>query len=438
MLLSVAAGFAVLLARVLWVGFFDPTEPVQQQDTVVTSPERIAPLTSLQTQSISDYISSNIDFRLDPDPKTAIVRVKKGQTLASVLLKAGTDRVDAHNAITALRRLFNPRDLQPGTQIIIYQNSSKDPKIGLERIEIPVSAGQTIIVELNADQNFIARKNDRILKTEDINIRGKISSSLYVDATKAGLPAEVMVEVIRLFSWDVDFQRDIHPGDEFNILATKSLLPDGSVVGWGDVKFASLSLQGKLTNLYRFETLKNGVEYFDEYGVSAQKALMKTPIDGARLSSGFGRRKHPILKYTKMHRGIDFAAPTGTPIYAAGNGRVVLAGRNGAYGKYIKIRHNNRYSTAYAHLSRFRRGVRKGKRVRQGQVIGYVGSTGRSTGPHLHYEILVEGRQVNPLRLKLPSGRKLSGTELTQFFKVRDKIKDSISLNMPTQKKPSP
>ncbi len=438
MLLSAAAGFAALLASVLLFVFFDPTEPVQQQDTVVTPPERIPPLTSLQTQSISDYISSNIDFRLDPDPKTTTVRVKKGQTLASVLLKAGTDRVDAHNAITALRRLFNPRDLQPGTQIIIYQNSSKDPKIGLERIEIPVSAGQTIIVELNAEQNFIARKNDRILQTEDINIRGKIRSSLYVDATKAGLPAEVMVEIIRLFSWDVDFQRDIHPGDEFNILVTKSLLPDGSVVGWGDVKFASLSLQGKLTNLYRFETLKNGVEYFDEYGVSAQKALMKTPIDGARLSSGFGRRKHPILKYTKMHRGIDFAAPTGTPIYAAGNGRVVLAGRNGAYGKYIKIRHNNRYSTAYAHLSRFRRGVRKGKRVRQGQVIGYVGSTGRSTGPHLHYEILVEGRQVNPLRLKLPSGRKLSGTELTQFFKVRDTIKDAISLNMPTPKKPSP
>jgi murein DD-endopeptidase MepM/ murein hydrolase activator NlpD len=438
LLLSVAAGFAALLASVLWFIFSDHTEPVQQRDTVVTPPKRIPPLTSLQAQSISDYISSNIDFRLDPDPRTTTVRVKKGQTLASVLLKAGTDRVDAHNAITALRRLFNPRDLQPGTQIIIYQNSSKDPKIGLERIEIPVSAGQTIIVELNADQNFIARKNDRILKTEDTNIRGKIRSSLYVDATKAGLPAEVMVEVIRLFSWDVDFQRDIHPGDEFNILATKSLLPDGSVVGWGDVKFASLSLQGKLTNLYRFETLKNGVEYFDEYGVSAQKALMKTPIDGARLSSGFGRRRHPILKYTKMHRGIDFAAPTGTPIYAAGNGRVVLAGRNGAYGKYIKIRHNNRYSTAYAHLSRFRKGVRKGKRVRQGQVIGYVGSTGRSTGPHLHYEILVEGRQVNPLRLKLPSGRKLSGTELTQFFKVRDTIKDAISLTMPTPKKTSP
>jgi murein DD-endopeptidase MepM/ murein hydrolase activator NlpD len=437
-LLSAAAGFAALLASVLLFVFSDHKEPVHQQDTVVTPPERIPPLTSLQTQSISDYISSKIDFRPDPDPKTTTVRVKKGQTLASVLLKAGTDRVDAHNAITALRRLFNPRDLQPGTQIIIYQNSSKDPKIGLERIEIPVSAVQTIIVELNAEQNFIARKNDRTLQTEDINIRGKIRSSLYVDATKAGLPAEVMVEIIRLFSWDVDFQRDIHPGDEFNILGTKSLLPDGSVVGWGDVKFASLSLQGKLTNLYRFETLKNGVEYFDEYGVSAQKALMKTPIDGARLSSGFGRRKHPILKYTKMHRGIDFAAPTGTPIYAAGNGRVVLAGRNGAYGKYIKIRHNNRYSTAYAHLSRFRKGVRKGKRVRQGQVIGYVGSTGRSTGPHLHYEILVEGRQVNPLRLKLPSGRKLSGTELTQFFKVRDTIKDAISLTMPTPKKTSP
>ncbi|MCH7814405.1 MAG: M23 family metallopeptidase, partial [Planctomycetes bacterium] len=159
--------------------------------------------------------------------------------------------------------------------------------------------------------------------------------------------------------------------------------------------------------------------YFDAKGRSARKALMRTPIDGARLSSVFGRRRHPILGYNKLHRGVDFAAPRGTPIYAAGNGVIVRAGRNGAYGKYVRIRHNARYATAYAHMSGFARGTRKGKRVTQGQVIGYVGTTGRSTGPHLHYEILAGGVRTNPMKLRMPSGRKLKGAELARFQQTR-------------------
>ena len=183
-------------------------------------------------------------------------------------------------------------------------------------------------------------------------------------------------------------------------------------------------LSGKEFRLYRHETSDGEVDYFDAKGRSSRKALIMTPIDGARISSGFGRRKHPILGYTKMHRGTDFAAPSGTPVYAAGNGVVEKAGRNGGYGQYIRIRHNGTYKTAYAHLSGYARGITSGARVKQGEVIGYVGTTGRSTGPHLHYEVLLENKQINPKKLNLPSGRTLTGKELARFNAARGALEN--------------
>ncbi|MGY9016440.1 MAG: peptidoglycan DD-metalloendopeptidase family protein, partial [Rhodospirillales bacterium] len=239
---------------------------------------------------------------------------------------------------------------------------------------------------------------------------------------KAGLSASVLVDLIRVYSWDVDFQRGIHPGDGFEVMFEQLYEADSGTKVNGDIVYAALTLQGVRHPIYRHKAVKNGAEYFDEQGKSAKKALMRTPINGARLSSGFGRRKHPILGYTRMHRGLDFAAPRGTPIYAAGNGILEVAGRKGAYGNYIRIRHNGTYKTAYGHMKSLARGMRKGKRVRQGQVIGYVGTTGRSTGPHLHYEILQGGRQVNPRRLKMPSGRQLKSSELLRFKLIRKSI----------------
>jgi murein DD-endopeptidase MepM/ murein hydrolase activator NlpD len=194
------------------------------------------------------------------------------------------------------------------------------------------------------------------------------------------------------------------------------------------VLFASLTLSGKKKAIYRFKGDDGHTEYFDEEGRSAQKALMRTPIDGARLSSGFGQRRHPILGYNKMHRGVDFAAPSGTPIYAAGNGTIVYAGRKGGYGNYIRIRHNGNYDTAYAHMTGFARGMRVGRRVNQGQVIGYVGTTGRSTGPHLHYEVLRQGQQVNPMRIRMPSGRTLAGAEMKRFQGLRAALDQRYAL----------
>lgn len=195
---------------------------------------------------------------------------------------------------------------------------------------------------------------------------------------------------------------------------------NGDVVHQGNIHYAKLTLRDKGVPLYRYTTTKGNLDYFNAKGESVRKTLMRTPIDGARLSSRFGKRKHPILGYTRMHSGVDFAAPRGTPIYAAGNGTVVQSGRNGGYGNYVRIRHNGTYQTAYAHLSKFARGARRGARVRQGQVIGYVGTTGRSTGPHLHYEVLRNGRQINPRSVRIPSGEKLKGAELKKFLAMRD------------------
>ena len=238
-------------------------------------------------------------------------------------------------------------------------------------------------------------------------------------AQDAGLPIPLIMELIRVYSWDVDFQREIQRGDQFEVLYDRYV--DGeaprsaNAVKVGNILYASLTLSGKELRLFRHRMADGRVDYFDPKGASVRKALLRTPIDGARLSSRYGKRRHPVLGYTKMHRGVDFAAPRGTPIMAAGNGVVEVAGRNGAYGKYVRIRHNGRYKTAYGHLTRYGRGVRKGKRVTQGQIIGYVGSTGRSTGPHLHYEVLAGKHRVNPLSIKLPTGTKLKGKQLVAF-----------------------
>ncbi|MDE0781369.1 MAG: M23 family metallopeptidase, partial [Alphaproteobacteria bacterium] len=256
--------------------------------------------------------------------------------------------------------------------------------------------------------------------------------SLFVNARNAGVPISVLVELVRIFSFDVDFQRDIWRDDKFEVMFERQRNKDGDVVNNGKILYAKLALRGTELPLYSFNNSEGNIDYFNEKGEGVRKALMKTPIDGARLSSRFGKRKHPILGYTRKHSGVDFAAPKGTPIYAAGDGSIVTAGTKGGYGKYIKIRHNSTYSTAYAHLNAYGPGIRRGKRVRQGQVIGYVGTTGRSTGPHLHYEVHRGGRQINPLTLKLPSGEKLKGSRLASFLNHRGTLdKEYVALAGP-------
>ena len=362
-------------------------------------------------------------FQLPPPPPEIIKTVKagSGDTFMKLLVKAGVDRSSAHSAIGAMRKTYRPRNLKRGQKIAVkLQPISWGIKTGeFIGYHFDPTVEESIKVSRLENGKFSVRKTKRILDRKDVRISGSIQSSLYVAASKAGLAASTLADLIRLLSWDVDFQRDIQKNDKFDVMVERLNKKNGDFARWGKILYAEIILSGKPIRLYRYKSKRHSIEYFDEKGHSAQKALMKTPINGARLSSGYGRRRHPILGYTRMHRGVDFAAPRGTPIYAAGNGTVIYAGRKGGYGNYIRVRHNGRYTTAYAHLKGFKRGIRKRRRVTQGQVIGYVGSTGRSTGPHLHYEVYVNGRQANPLRLRLPSGRKLKGNELERFAKIR-------------------
>lgn len=362
-----------------------------------------------------------------PAPKlhSRPVSAKSGDTLAGMLNDAGVPRGEAIAAIDALKPLFDPRRIKIGQDLSIdFERNSpigEDPGHFVGFV-LDVDYAREILVARTATGDFSAEEQEKPLVAAAARAEGEIRSNLSLDGSKAGIPTPVLIALIRAFSWDVDFQRDLQPGDRFELMYDVFYDESGTLVHNGEIQYAAMTLSGIRRAIYRFEDKDGFADYFDEKGRSARKALMRTPIDGARLSSRYGNRKHPILGYNRMHRGVDFAAPIGTPIYAAGDGSIDRIGRNGSFGNYIRIRHNSEYSTAYAHLSRYAKGMRKGKRVKQGQVIGYVGNTGRSTGPHLHYEILRGGRQVNPMTVRMPSGRSLKGEELASFQKGREEL----------------
>jgi len=354
------------------------------------------------------------------------VQVSRGDTFIGTLTKAGVDSREAHAILTALSGHFNPRRLQISQAIDLTFVANEQ--------------GQEVLTELSFENGFARRLNARrdeggwIGERVDIPLTlsteragGVIADSLYLSARRQDLSPALIADLIRIFSYDVDFQREIREGDSFEVYFERHTSEDGERARTGDILFARLTLRGKPIAVYRFDPGDGEVDYFHEDGNSVRRALLRTPVDGARLSSGFGSRRHPILGYTRMHRGTDFAAPTGTPIMAAGDGVVERASAYGSYGNYVRIRHNSTYTTVYAHLSRYGRGIRAGTRVRQGQIIGYVGATGAATGPHLHYEVLVDGTHVNPLSVNLPTGRKLEGPQLTAFRTHRTELDQEIA-----------
>ena len=367
------------------------------------------------------------------------IKARRGDTLAGLLNRAGASKQDAAKAISAALPLFNPKNFKQG-QVVNVEYRANAQILSSHSFTPGTFQGFSILPNTTTELKVLRARNgnfkawniERTLKTYPTKAKGIITSSLYLAGMRAGLKASTLTELIRAYSWDIDFQRDIRKGDSFEIIYEKVIDDRGNIVKNDVIQYAALTLSGLSKRIFRFKTKNGQIDYYNEKGHSAKKALMRTPIDGARLSSGFGKRKHPILGYTKMHKGVDFAAPHGTPIYAAGNGTVSFAGRKGGYGKFISIRHNRTFTTAYAHMKGFSRGLRKGRRVKQGQVIGYVGTTGRSTGPHLHYEILKNNRQVNPLRIKTPSGKKLKGAELSAFLSAKDQIEDTYAALPPS------
>ncbi|MDA0998506.1 MAG: M23 family metallopeptidase [Proteobacteria bacterium] len=366
--------------------------------------------------------------RIVPATYTQTFEIGKGDTLARLLHRAGINPSEAHEAIEALSEYYNPRRIQRGQDVALTFRSAQpipdgdsnsagtDTFIGLS---IEPDYKTEVTVERDDTGNFKAAQREKDLIRAPVRAVGSIDNSLYVSGRDAGVPAVVIARMIRILSWDVDFQRDIREGDTFEVMYERVDDENGRTVYHGNVLYAALTLSGKRLTVYRHKLADGTIDFFDDAGKATRKALMRTPIDGARLTSGFGKRRHPILGYTKMHQGVDFAAPPGTPIYAAGGGTIVYAGDKGGYGNYVMLRHNSAYQTAYGHLKGFARGIRAGKRVEQGQVIGYVGTTGRSTGPHLHYEIHLNNSQVNPLSVRMPSGRVLAGAELDKFLTDR-------------------
>lgn len=351
--------------------------------------------------------------------------VPRGGTLAGVLDDAGVDRVEAATAISALSNVFDLRQLRAGQSIRLYLQSVADDgdELRLSGLSFRPDIDRSITVARTYDDGFRARETIAEFDSELVRASGSITSSLYVDALNAGATDRVVVELANVLAYAIDFQRSIRAGDEFDILFERYVDADGETARTGDILYARYDGRGEPMDFFRFETPDGIVGYYNGDGESAERLLMLTPINGARLSSHFSfARRHPILGYTRRHNGTDFAAPTGTPVMAAGNGVVERANRFGSFGNYIRIRHANGYHTAYAHLNGFARGIRAGSRVTQGQIIGYVGTTGRSTGPHLHYEVHVNGTPVNPMTLDLPSGRQLEDDEIALFEAERDRI----------------
>ncbi len=346
-------------------------------------------------------------------PAEQVVIVRRGDTLAGLLLAAGVDSPQAHAAVIAVTPLFPARALRPGQEVTLRTGPDQD----LLTFEIDAAPGRTIRVAF-ANNRWQAEEHRAPQQRMLALAAGSVDGGLFPAAVEAGLPPALAMALIGILGHQIDFQRDLQPGDRFAILFERLRDPEGELLGHGRLLHVELELSGKRHAYWRADLRNGTTDWVDSAGRSVRRSFLRTPLDGARVSSGYGMRNHPILGYTAMHRGTDFAAPTGTPVYAAADGVVVSARFDGGYGRLIRLRHANGTETRYAHLSAFARGLAPGSKVRQGQVIGRVGSTGMSTGPHLHFEILVAGKQVNPARHHSKPAQ-LAGRDLVAFQKSR-------------------
>ena len=348
------------------------------------------------------------------EPELIIAKLEQDDFLISLLEKKGLSSNEVYGISRAIDKVYPVNLLRPGNEFYLYLQNKK-----LEHFVFRPNFEKTIFIDV-IDGGYNTREVISEYKSQRVGISGEISTSLYIDATKSGIPDRIVDQFTKIYEYSVDFQRDIRPGDKFTMYFDAYKNRKGDIVKTGDLLYTSFSPGDKKSEFWLFSNEKKSENFYDENGKTAKRRLRATPINGARISSGFGGRKHPILGYKKMHTGVDFAAPTGTPVLAAGSGTVEYAAWNGAAGKYIRIRHTDGYKTAYFHLSRIN--VSVGKYVKQDQIIGKVGSTGRSTGPHLHYEVILNGKKINPKRLSQLSGKPLGKAEMNKFNKRREEI----------------
>ena len=375
----------------------------------------------------SEELSKINNFFLDKLRSPYIERhyiIQNNDSVEKILNNFNIQDVDIKNIVNELksRKLSN---IYAGRKIKIISKKNQSSKDSIIHIIYPIN--NILSVEIRKNKNkFNITENIIQLTKKEVIVKNEIKTSLYRAAVESGIEPNIIIEFARIYGFEIDFQRDIRRGDTFEIYYEKFIDDNKNVKDTGKIIYASMVINNKELNLYNFK-YKNETGYYDVSGKSIVKSLMKTPINGARLSSSFGNRKHPILGYTKLHAGTDFAAPSGTPIMASGSGTITKSRWCGGGGNCVKIRHNSTYETIYAHMKSFAKGIREGKKVRQGQIIGYVGSTGMSTGPHLHYEVVINGKKVNSQKLKLPSGKILKGDERKEFEIKRIKIDLKLS-----------
>ena len=381
----------------------------------------------------NSYFKKTVNYfftNLKPKFENVEYKIKTGDSLVNILNNLSVSEKEIKKIVKLLKNTEAQNLIENQTLKLTIENNENFK--GISNILIPVSKSRKLEIYKELKNNeFVKREIVTNLEKKIILKEGIIKSSLYRSATKENIDPNIIIEFARLYGFQVDFQRDIRKNDSFQIIYEIFVDENGKIFENGNIIYANLMLRGQLNQLYYFPK-KNFDGHYDENGKSVKKALMKTPINGARLSSSFGMRKHPILGYNKMHRGTDFAAPEGTPIMASGDGVIIKAGWCGGGGNCVKIKHNKTYQTVYAHMKNFSNISIPGNRVKQGQIIGYVGSTGLSTGPHLHYEVIENGKKINSQLLKLPPGKSLDGTSRKQFEIVRiktDVLKSDLVAN---------
>lgn len=400
---------------------------------MTTSPNSTSKTVETIIEEPVDILAGLTDFRaLDPENLVGStelsLKIKSGQSLGPLLQANGVAPEIAYAATQAFSKAHDPRNVRAGQTVNLYFDGAEKSFSGLS---MKTNYESTVFVNQTNNGEFKARKITAEFEKELVSVKSEIKNSLYLDAGALGAPDKVIVQFAQIYAHSVDFQRDIQPGDAFELFFEVYRDHKGNPVKAGDLVFTSFSPRGKTANYYLFKSSDGRESYYDEKGKGAKRMLMRTPVNGARLSSRYGNRRHPVLGYRRKHKGVDFAAPRGTPIMAAGTGTIVRSSRYGSFGNYVRIKHSDGYSTAYAHLSKYGRGIKSGRRVVQGQTIGYVGTTGRSTGPHLHYEVLKHGKQINPMTLSALSGKPLKKSEIPAF-KVRAAEIDKLRENAPT------
>ena len=407
----------------------DPTLSYGTTDVSIAQPTpRPSPEEAfgVSTATVSEMVARESTSRATSE-KT--LTLQSGDTLASLLKRGGFSSREAANVISLMQQRINVRRLQIGmTFAIAYHTDSQSDDLSPVGIHFKDKSNFDHYLVFDDALSWFAFRTVRPVQRYLVYASGTIENNIYNAVEDQDVPNSALDEFIRVLGFSVDFQREVRSGDEFELLYEREIDQlTGDDLNTGTLHYAGLRLSGDTMSFFRFENSDGIVGWYDRDGQSAVRTLMRTPIAGAKLSSKYGMRRHPVTGYNAMHRGIDFAAPKGTPIIAAGSGVVQKSGWFGNYGRYVRIRHTGRYATAYAHMTRIADGITAGARVRQGQIIGYVGSTGRSTGPHLHYEVLVNNKQVNPLTVKLPSGEGLESDELDDFATIVDSIEQEVA-----------